>query len=437
MRTQHRRTRCFIFLGMLALLALACRKQETPPAPFLLDGELPINVAAEAPVGEPLPVTIGPVNAPDGTPILLTATGTFGTWAFRGLLQGGYLTITLPPEFTRHSGLVSLVATSGHAVGEAETRLLAGEPVEPLVPLVGARSIIADAAHWSMTVTLPQDRFDNPVADGTPVEIRALHPGGRLETRVQPVEHLLAWIRLYSGTKAGETRIAVESGEAVGPEGLLLEIPGWPTPFTLEAEPSTQPADDRSLITVRTSTIRDQFGNVVPDGTIVTFVAETPDGPRFIPSVTVNGVAEAPIQAPDEPAIFQIVGSVYGVRSKPLTVAFTPGPAVNRFTVTPHLDEPNGALYLDAGPLLGQLNQYIPDGTPVLYHLTHESGQEEWLSAPAEAGHARAELRLRFLQPGTYTVEVLAGVGRGETTFVVEKAVIERAQQAAREAGEP
>ena len=408
---------------LLALFGLAaCRPIAQPPASPPLTGSLRVEAPAEAPAGEAVTVTIRRPDAADGAEARLVATGSYGPAIYRAAFTGGAARFVLPAEETRRSGAVRLTAEAGRARGTAELRLLPGPPVEPLTPLVGGRSIPADAAHWSMAVIVPFDHLENPVAEGTPVHVQALHPGGRLVAQTVPVRHLLAWARIASGTIAGRTTISVVAGDAHGPDAILLEVAGWPMPFGVTFEPAALPADGRQLMTLRTGVLQDRFDNIVPDGTLVAFVVEAPDGGRrTITAPTLRGVAEATLQAPATPATLVVWGTVYGTGNAPAPaqLPFTDGPAVGRHPVTMQTLPDRHAIQFRAGPLLGPQNQYIPDGSEVTFRVTGPAGVAAVLRAVAERGYAEAELRLVALAVGSYSVETTAGAGRGSAYFAI------------------
>ncbi|MBP7960999.1 MAG: SH3 domain-containing protein [Caldilineaceae bacterium] len=357
-------------------------------------------------------------SAPDDTPVYLIATGSYGSLAYTLPLREGAASFTLSPQETARSGLVTLTARLGKTQAQTQITLEPGPPVEPLTALVGARSITADGGHWAMVVTIPFDELGNPVADGTPVQIRALHPGPRLELATAPVDHLLSWFRLFSGTEAGRTLIAVQANQVFGPEKELMEVPGWPVAYAVEADPQSMTGDGRLLLTLRTDRIRDRFGNEVPDGTVATFVLEDPAGKRrWVPGYTVDGVAEVTIQAADEPVAYQVWATTYGVESLPATVTFTAGPAVGTFPLTADLHTPSGDLTLTAGPVLGPLSQYVPDGTSVRFEVADSLGLVQTVSGITDAGYAMVAVRLVGLQSGDYTVTAQAGSGQGQLRF--------------------
>ena len=406
----------FALLVCAVLFLSACKRSAPPPPP--LTGEIPVSVVPSARVGDSVSVTLGPMDAVNGTPVLLTVLTTYGPRVLTAAFANQYARILLDETYTKNSGQLSLLAQSGDARGQAQVQLVADAPVEPLTPLVGPRSIIADGEHWSMATGIPFDRFGNPAADGTPVKIRVLHPDNRLEELDVTVQHLVAWARIFSGTQAGRTNITMQAESAYGPEETLLEVAGMPVPFKVNAAPNNVPADGRQLVTMRTEILRDKFGNTMADGTAVTFFVKTASGQlRLIPAYTLAGAAEAPLQAPTEPGIVEVWGTLYGVESLRTDVTFTPGPAVGEIPVQVIPNAADHSLRLKAGPIIGMLKQYVPDGTPVQFSLTDPTGFKQWLTATTEQGYATAEVRMPELPIGSYHVEVLAGSGYGKKDF--------------------
>jgi hypothetical protein len=248
--------------------------------------------------------------------------------------------------------------------------------------------------------------------------VRALHPDGTLDEQTVRVAHLLAWARLRSGTTAGRTTVMAQTEAAAGPEAALDEVAGPPLSFTLSADPATLPADGRQLLTLRTSSLRDRFGNTLPDGTQVTFTVVAPDGTRrSIPALTLDGRATAPLQAPATPGTATVRAIAAGVESAALPVEFTPGPAVGVLPLSVHRNEPAGALRLTAGPLTGALGQHIPDGTSIQFTLYGDDDQRS-ASAPTEGGYAQTDIRLAGLPAGSYTIA--AEVGGTRSSIQVE-----------------
>ncbi|NCC31632.1 MAG: hypothetical protein EOM24_06335 [Chloroflexia bacterium] len=410
------RTRTILLLVMLGLLT-GCvgRAPEVEPQ---LTGTLTVRTPASLAVGTPLIVVAERLDAPDGLEALLLAQGSYGPLLYRSRFQGGRAEFYLSGEETRVAGLVTLTVQASAAEGYAKLRLTPGEPIDPLTALVGPRTIIADGLHWGTAAVIPFDRYGNPVAAGTPVEFYLVRPDARTETIVTTVQHLVGWERVWSATVAGRTTVIVRVGQAHGPEASLTETPGWPVPFTLSASPRGLPADGRQLVALRTARIVDRYGNEMLDGTLVTFVVESTDRTlRLIPAYTINGVAEAYFQSPATPGRLTVYATLYGVKSLPLRIDFKPGLAVGTIAVQARVDQKTGIVTLEAGPLLGNLGQLVPEGTEVRFTLAGPEGWTQTFTAATEDGWARLELWLADLVPGSYQVEVTVGAGVGATQF--------------------
>lgn len=385
-----------------------------PSAPAPLALELPPTVAA----GSDVLVRAGPAPLPDGAPLTLLLVGSDGVRLAHGAFFDGVGRVLIDGAQTTASGLVSVTATADGYRGSAEFTVTAGPPVEPVTPLIGARTITADGAHWSMTVVVPFDRFGNPLDDGAPVALRAVRPDGRNEVQATTVRHLLAWFRLDSGTVAGRTTVAVDAAGVPGPEGTLLEVAGPPLPFALSADQPALPADGRRLAVVRTARLVDRFGNQLPDGTLVTLVVTDPDGTqRYLPGYTLAGSAEFPVQSATVPGAARAQATAFGVVSDPLTLAWQPTAAA--FALSATVDRAAGSVRLDAGPVVAALGQYMPDGTPILLTVTGPDGDPRLLTAALDGGRAVAALRLADLPPGTYSVTATVGDAVGRASFTV------------------
>ena len=412
------------FVGVLLVVAgliTSCQSSvETAVSPILLD--LPVSAPTMIVAGNQFSVTAGPADWLDGADATLVMTGSNGPRIFQTAVANGLATFTVSPADSQIAGHVSLLIRSDNYQGTDSLVIQPSEPVEPITPLVGARSIIADGDHWAMVVVVPFDRFGNPVAEETPVEVRVQHPGNRLEKEVVFVEHLLAWKRTWSGTKAGRSTVAATVAGQYGPEKELMEIPGWPVTFDLQVDPPTIVADGRQQLTLQTGMLTDEFDNVLPDGTLVTFTVYEDDdltARRSLFTYTLDGIASVPLQSPATPTTFTIVGSILGVVSEPLTLSFEDGPAVGRFAVTSRIDSIAGEVILKAGPLLGSLAQYVPDGTAVVFLISQNGNEMATTVGEADAGYAIGRLRLALLSPGIYDVYVTVGSGSGIGRFTI------------------
>ncbi len=419
LRITHHALRITLYV-LATLLLFACAP--TPTSPFTIHHS-PFTITAPrvATAGQPVSVTITAPDAPDDTRVTLTAVGSYGAMPFTAPLTAGKVTFTLPSTATAAAGLVTLTATAGDATAAVELTLRPGPAAGQLPLLVGPRSIAANGRENTMAVALPQDSLGNPLPDGSPVAFVIQHPApysgqtGWRQLITATTRGGVAWALPRSGIVAGETALAAHTGDSRSAALTFVETAGRPLPFNLTTDRDHLPADGRQLVRVTTSPLVDAFGNPLPDGISLTFlVASTAGERRSIPAFTLGGRAQAEVQAPLQPGKLTVQADLAGVLSEPLSLTFVAGPAVSNFPVK--VDRLPDSLTITAGPLVGPLGQFVPDGTPVRFSLTGP-GEPQRHTAPAEFGLATLTLRRAALSPGSYIVTVRAGTGRGHASF--------------------
>jgi len=384
---------------------------------------LQIEAPTQTQAGRLVSVVVHATPISATAPILLLAQGTFGLHLQRQAPVNGRASFTLSPRQTQYAGTVLLTASVGLVDARSELVILPGPAVDPLLPAVGPRSLVANGQHWTMVVATPRDQFLNPVAEDTPVTLRAQHPvipGAAPATGLEMIDirtrHLLAWGRIYSRTRAGQMLISATSGGAHSPERAVMEVPGLPVPFALSADLISLPADGRQLVHIQSEQIVDRFGNVLLDGSNVTVLTSMANGDRrSLPAMTIDGRIYMTLQAPNQAGRMTVTAWIAGVSSRSLQLEFTPGPAVEPISLTVEIEAQE--IVIVAGPLVGQLKQFIPDGTEVMFSLTGPDGTETSGRAPTNYGYATLRLTRSGLVAGTYTVAARVGTGAGQRTF--------------------
>lgn len=407
--------------GMALLLLIGCRpqaKQETPNSD--LSGNLIIQAPEETIAGKEIVVTVRSISSSeDGTPVTLLTMNGLGQHIYQSVFEQQIASFTLAEADSSQAGFVTLTARSGSAWGEASLQILPAEAVSPLFLLVGPRTVVADNRQENMAVVVTNDAYGNALFDGT-VALQVLFADGTLTKQSLPINHLVGWAWLDGTTTEGDIRLAASIDEASAPENNLVAVADSPESFTISANPDSADADGRQLITLRSDVIHDANGNVVPDGTLVTFIAETSAGEmRRIPTYVIDGIAQAPLQAPQTAGVFSVWALTTGVKSETLTIHFSDKNIARDFRLSASTDAALGAIILTAGPIAGTLGQLMPDGTQVNFSLTDPAGNRQWLVAETQNGYAEIDVRLLTLRAGIYTIEASIGSQRETLAFSV------------------
>jgi hypothetical protein len=382
----------------------------------LVPGKLIIDAPAAITAGDPLTVTVSSPVA-ENTTVTLGLSGSYGLQVFQAPIRSGIATFAIPSASTAKSGVAVLTAAMNGLEAQATITINPGAPAEPVTPLIGAKSIVANGTDWSMLVIVPTDSLGNPVAADTAVELAMIRPGVGEQRDALATDHLVAWTRITSGTTAGRTTVAATAGGASGPQAVLEEVPGPAAAIEAQAAPAQMPADGRSYVSLSTGVVRDANGNTVVDGTLVTFSATGTDGAVFtIPAMTISGVAEARLLAPEQPQTLTAVAQSAGVESAPVQIDFTSGPVAGTIPVSAEVEA--GELAIHAGPIVTALGDYVADGVTVTFQVSG-MGTELELTAPVLDGHAEVAAPIPSLPPGDYEIVVTVGTASGSTRIAV------------------
>lgn len=353
-----RRRRSSTILGLAATLVwVAGCSASGPGAAVPTDEPLAIAAPTRVIAGEPFEIIVSSVA--DGDAVEIVLDGSYGPRRVEAVGQDGLAAVTVPPNPTAEAGIVLVSARTADRVAITTMEVLPGQARDPVESFLGPRTVVADGDDASMIVAVPTDRFGNPVSQGTTVDYLITRPSQTTDRRVAPVDGLLSYVWIESGTVAGRTRVSVTVDGASGQERTLLEVAGRPESLELELADPVPSADGATLVELRTGVIRDRFGNVLPDGTSAVLEATGSTRTRRSTSETIDGVVRFVVEVPRRPGPATFTAFASGAASAPITIDFPAAVEEVPVRVTSVAD---GRQVL-IGPVLTVGGSYVPDGT--------------------------------------------------------------------------
>jgi subtilisin family serine protease len=198
----------------------------------------------------------------DGTVVAFTAD--------RGLLSaseattvGGVASVSLTPGSV--AGDVHVTARAGTAQDVLVLPVLAG-PANAVVVTADPQEVVAGYNNVSRLRAAVEDRYGNPVADGTPITFTAAL--GRIVTGTVSTAGGIAATDFIGELVAGTSAITATVEGGVQGFVQVRILPGPPAQMSLSARPArVGPGGQVALV----ATVHDRFGNPVADETIVGF----------------------------------------------------------------------------------------------------------------------------------------------------------------------
>ncbi len=278
--------------------------------------------------------------------------------------------------------------------------------VKSLESYLGPPSIQAGGTDFAMMVIIPTDELDNPLQDSTLVTINNQFRVSEDSSEV-PTRNFLAYKNIYSPERTGRILIGSESLGVTSKEFDLNVLASLPANFSISERRNHMYADGNQIVTLTTSEILDDFGNVVEDGTFVEFFINTINGGILKTSGgTINGIATAQIIHPDQADEWTVKAFVKGM-AESNSISFVFQQLFNDFEVS--FSEDNRTIVV--GPLKSFMEQLIRDGFDVDLAVVNGEERIQTINKQTFSGEASFKLNPDIFPEGNYMIKIkTAGV---------------------------
>ncbi len=268
----------------------------------------------------------------------------------------------------------------------------------------GPRSVTAGYNDYSMLTIAPTDVYDNPLDNNTPVTVKYQFLENISELNIE-TKNFIAWYNVRATTKSGRILVSSECNGTTSKELTTIVYPSNGTDFSISASSAHNFADGNQILTLKSNIIKDEFGNVVSDGTLVTFVIKNEKNAHlYTIGTTLGGIAEARTLHPDRASRWEIQAFVTGAAESNVT-EFSFTSAIKDYPVYFSMGNRN----IDVGPFESFMKQLIPDGILLQLDIYDENGAFiETKKTTTKDGACNIFLGEYFLPSGTYTLKLKA-----------------------------
>jgi hypothetical protein len=154
-------------------------------------------------------------------------------------------------------------------------------------------------------VVFPFDKFQNLILSPVTVNFQMTANKNSLFSRAVPTRQGVAWFRTNSGNTAGLALLSA-SVNGISTQRALQLVASDPCNLRIKAQQTSKG------VLVETDPIHDCAGNIVPDGTIVTFTANSGAGRSTVDAPIKQGVARANLTPSGSTVISAASGVVMG-----------------------------------------------------------------------------------------------------------------------------
>ena len=341
----------------------------------------------------------------------------FGSSMLQPTTEDNQFTFYLPKTFSEKSGICSwrLVCNDSVYASSKITLMPNLKKNKRIESYLGPPSITAGGADYTMLVTAPTDIFDNPLRDATQISVKKQFNATIEETTVL-LKNGIAWKHLYGTKKSGRLLVAASANHATSKELTAQVYPANATDFNLTYHSNHTYADGNQVITFSTDTLKDNFGNTVSEGTLVTFTIIDGKGMRLQTSgTTINGIAKGQLLHPEEPTKWVVTAYVTGA-AKSNTVVVDFEPALKDYSVVYALD----GRTVSISQMQSFMGQLVPDGLALSLEIRSDKGKLlETLRTTSRLGNAQFVILKDFYPNATYELTIrVAGITKTKTVLL-------------------
>jgi hypothetical protein len=285
-------------------------------------------------------------------------------------------------------------------------RILPADSIPPILEsYAGPSHIRAGEEERASFVALPVDVWDNSLPDGKAVEIQGRFGGEPFIQNIQTGQ-MLATYEYRAPEHTGILKVSAALDSSFSKIREIQVLSGVSEDFPLTLNRSHAYADGHSLLQIRAGPIRDRYGNLVPDGTLVV-VRKRSDrgGISKVQALCLNGFAEAYYQFPSLAEQWSISAGVLGFgRSSEQVLRFIP--AVRSCPI--RMGESGRSL--EIGPVSMVEGGVVPDGFPCELRILSSGGKLiSELRKGLLNGHTRFDLNSTEVPDGRYQLLIQCG----------------------------
>ncbi|WP_130735760.1 hypothetical protein [Flavobacterium sp. J27] len=327
----------------------------------------------------------------------------FGKTILDGQIKNDTIQFTIPVSYTKKTGLVSwfLLENKEEIVKGSFSIIPNNTTRTHLESYLGPPSTLAGDNHFVMFVTIPTDDFDNPKASNTAVAIQHQFLKS-IEKETVKTKNFIAWKNVQAPEKSGTVLIASQCHDALSKEFDAVIYPSIATDFNISYTRNHEFADGNQITIISTSPIKDKFGNMVSNGTLVSFLI-TNNQNMILKTfgTTINGIAEGQILHPEQENEYTVTAYINGIsKSNSLQIKYLP------ITPTITYSFSNGNRTILVGPIKSFMDQLVPDGIKVNVNVYHDEKLIAQLTENSNRGMAKFQLPSEFYTEKTYSITI-------------------------------
>lgn len=392
-----------LIISIIGLLFCSCKQEVKNAESISIAGEF-VFMNGDTKAGDPISLS-GNINTSDvlEAELQLVVQNALNTIVYPIRIDEGKFSLNIGGDKNQLIGEnIFRLVYQDQILHEAKLFTYPQKAIDKTQNFNGPKSLFANDDDGSMNVTIAHDKFNNPLLPPSTINYQSSYNGKIEDSSMAPIENLVAYKINNSKKKAGKYLIGSSINEGYSQEQELIIGPAMPTKFSIQLVNYHPYADSRQVMHFKTSVLKDQWSNIVADGTLLLFtVMEQGSLVGVFQTFTIGGIANVYIENPSKESNWSISAGFHDqLISNQINVSFSRN--VNDFSMS--FDKKHKELTI--GPVIGILGQLVPDGTEVVISNS-EYDLEDYIFL--EDGKTNYKMNFEWQQLKPTELEVLIG----------------------------
>ncbi len=331
----------------------------------------------------------------DREDILIVWDGKFGEQYFEKKVYSEDFIFNFPDSISNYSGFASIkVVHCNKILNRKKTYITSLHPKGAIESYLGPKTLAIDQNMESMLCLIPTDKFGNALEITDTVLFNTKYNNMAMQSVSKGIENLVTYIKIENNQQVGKVLLGAKCDDTYIDEQEVAIVQGPMKKVKINVVEMHPFSDQRQLVHLNTDVIYDAKNNIVADGTSIIFVVyENDEVIAQYQTYTVSGIANVYIENPKSTAEWKV--SISGAPQKAsIRLNFE-----DNIESIPVRIEKN---HLVIGPVIGSLDQYIPDGTEVNVVFNYSISE----TADIEHGFARLKIPVSLTEADELICEV-------------------------------
>lgn len=252
---------------------------------------------------------------------IMIVTSTFGSTIIKGASQNNNTNFNIPKHITLRAGILNyFIIHQNKKIAQGNICIQPKKELTVLETYFGPQHVVASKDDFSMLVTIPTDIYDNPnkISFSTFELFKDIEEISRND-----LSEIIHYRKVFSKTKTGKIFIQSKSDHITSNEFEATILASNPVDFKIDFDRNNSFADGKELTTLTTSVIKDKFGNIIENGTLVSFVLKENNIILKVHGKTINGIAKTQSIHPEKAQNFEVTAYVNGfAKSNTINIAY-------------------------------------------------------------------------------------------------------------------